>query len=44
MQLASLVRAGLATAVPTRVRAGRETIEVSTLRISEKGWKALGVK
>jgi hypothetical protein len=41
MQLASLVRSGLASATPTRIRAGRETIEVATLRISEKGRQAL---
>src|SRR5262245_22205786 len=34
-QLVDLVRYGLASATPTRMRAGRDVIEVVTLRISE---------
>jgi hypothetical protein len=41
-QMVELVRAGLATATPQRVRAGRDTAEVATLRISEAGRLALG--
>ena len=41
-QLAELVRAGLATVTPQRVRAGRETLEVTTLWITAEGRKALG--
>jgi hypothetical protein len=40
-QLVDLVRYGLASATPTRMRAGRDVIEVVTLRISEKGRQAL---
>jgi hypothetical protein len=40
-QLVDLVRAGLATATPTRVKAGRERMEIATLRISDAGHKAL---
>jgi hypothetical protein len=36
-QLVELVRAGLATATAQRVRAGRETLEVATLRITDAG-------
>jgi hypothetical protein len=36
-QMVELVRAGLATATPQRVRAGRETLEVTTLRITADG-------
>jgi hypothetical protein len=39
--MVELVRAGLATATPQRVRAGREVMEVAVLRISEKGQRAL---
>jgi hypothetical protein len=39
-QMVELVRAGLAT-TPQRVRAGRDTVEVATLRISEAGRRAL---
>jgi len=39
--LVALVKQGLATATPQRVRAGRETLEVATLRITEAGRKAL---
>jgi hypothetical protein len=35
--LVELVRAGLATATPQRVRAGREVLDVVTLRITDKG-------
>ena len=40
-QMVELVRAGLATATPQRVKAGRERMEVATLRITEAGRKAL---
>ena len=40
-QMVELVRAGLATATPQRVRAGRIAIEVATLRITDAGRKAL---
>jgi hypothetical protein len=39
-----LVRVGLATATPQRVKAGRERMEVTTLRITEAGRKALATK
>jgi hypothetical protein len=39
--MVELVRAGLATATPQRVKAGRERMEVATLRITEAGRKAL---
>jgi hypothetical protein len=35
--MVELVRAGLATATPQRTRAGREVLEVATLRITDKG-------
>jgi hypothetical protein len=38
----SLVRSGLASVTPQRVRAGRETVEVATLRITEAGRRVLG--
>jgi hypothetical protein len=41
-QMVELVRAGLATATPQRVRAGRTTMEVATLRITEAGRRVLG--
>jgi hypothetical protein len=41
-QMVELVRAGLATATPQRVKAGRERMEFATLRITEAGRKALG--
>jgi hypothetical protein len=41
-QMVDLVRAGLATATPQRVKAGREQMEVATLRITDAGRKALG--
>jgi hypothetical protein len=40
-QLVELVRSGLATAMPQRIRAGGKVIEVATLRITEAGRKAL---
>jgi hypothetical protein len=40
-QLVDLVRAGLATATAQRVRAGRETMEVATLRMTEAGRRML---
>jgi hypothetical protein len=40
-QLVELVRAGLASATPQRVLAGRETMEVVTLRITDAGMKTL---
>jgi hypothetical protein len=42
-QLVELVRAGLATARPQRMRAGRARMEVATLRITEAGTKALAM-
>jgi hypothetical protein len=36
-QLVELVRAGLATATPRRVKAGRERLEIAVLRITEAG-------
>jgi hypothetical protein len=43
-QMVELVRSGLATATPQRVRAGRDTMEVGTLRITEAGRAALAAK
>jgi hypothetical protein len=40
-QLVELVSAGLATATPSCIRTGRETIEVATLRIMPAGRQAL---
>jgi hypothetical protein len=42
-QLVELVHVGLATATPERIRAGRTTMEIATLRITDAGWNALGV-
>ena len=39
--LVALVKQGLATATPQRVRAGREMLEVATLRITDAGRRAL---
>jgi hypothetical protein len=39
--MVKLVRAGLATATPQRVTAGRDKLEVATLRITEAGRRAL---
>jgi hypothetical protein len=40
-QMVELVRAGLATATAQRVKAGRDKMEVATLRITEAGRRAL---
>jgi hypothetical protein len=40
-QMVELVRAGLATATPQRVRAGGHKLEVATLRITEAGRRVL---
>jgi hypothetical protein len=40
-QMVELVRAGLATATAERVVAGRRTIEVARVRITEAGRRAL---
>jgi hypothetical protein len=40
-QMVELVRSGLATATPQRVKAGRERMEVGTLRITDVGRQAL---
>jgi hypothetical protein len=40
-QLVELVRAGLASATPQGVRAGRERMEVAVLRITADGQRAL---
>jgi len=40
-QLLELVRAGLATATPQRVRAGGHTMEVATLQITDAGRRML---
>ena len=42
-QLVELVRGGLATATPERVKAGRERMEVATLRITDAGRRTLGI-
>jgi hypothetical protein len=42
-QLVELVRAGLATATPQRVKAGRERMEVATLRITDAGRRVLSM-
>ena len=39
--LVDLIRDGLASAAPERVRAGRQPIEVSRMRITEAGQQAL---
>jgi hypothetical protein len=39
--MAALVRAGLATATAERIVAGRRTIEVARLRITEAGRRAI---
>ena len=41
-RMASLVRAGLATATPQRVVAGGRRMGVATLRITDAGWHTLG--
>ena len=40
-QMVELVRAGLVSASNERVRAGRETLEVARVRITEAGRRAL---
>jgi hypothetical protein len=40
-QMVELVRAGLATATPQRVTAGRHKMEVAVLRITDEGRRAL---
>jgi hypothetical protein len=40
--MVELVRTGLATAVPGKVKAGGQTMEVTRLQIAEEGRKALG--
>jgi hypothetical protein len=40
-QMVELVRAGLATPTPERVRAGRQVLEVARVRITEAGRRAL---
>jgi hypothetical protein len=40
-QLVEMVRAGLATATPERIRMGPKTIEVARVRITEAGRKEL---
>jgi len=42
--IVQLILEGLATATPQRTRAGREVLEVATLRITDKGRKTLDVK
>jgi hypothetical protein len=42
-QMVELVRAGLATATPQRVKAGRERMEIATLRITDAGLRALSM-
>jgi hypothetical protein len=39
--MVTLVRAGLATATPQRVRAGGKAMEVAVLRITDAGRRAL---
>jgi len=41
-QIAELVRDGLATATPERVRAAKKTMEIARVRITEAGRRALG--
>jgi hypothetical protein len=43
-QRVELVRAGLATATPQRVKAGREEMEVATLRVTDAGRVLAGAK
>jgi hypothetical protein len=40
-QLVELVRSGLASATPQRIRAGGKVIEVATLRITDAGRQVL---
>jgi hypothetical protein len=43
-QMVELVRAGLATVTPQRVKAGHERMEVATLRITDSGRQALSAQ
>jgi hypothetical protein len=36
-----MMRAGLATATPQRIRAGGKVMEVATRRITDEGWNAV---
>jgi hypothetical protein len=40
-QMVELVRAGLASVTPRRVKAGRERMEIAVLRITDAGRQAL---
>ena len=42
--MVSIIVEGLVTATPQRTRAGREVVEVATLRITDAGRKALEMK
>jgi hypothetical protein len=42
--MVQIILEGLASATPQRTRAGREVLEVATLRITEAGWRALRAK
>jgi hypothetical protein len=42
--MVSIIVEGLATPTPQRTRAGREVLEVATLRITDAGRKALEMK
>jgi hypothetical protein len=42
--MVQIILEGLATATPQRTRAGREVLEVATLRITDAGRRALGAK
>jgi hypothetical protein len=42
--MVGIIVEGLVTATPQRTRAGREVLEVATLRITDAGRQALGVK
>jgi hypothetical protein len=43
-QMIEIVRAGLATATPQRIRAGQIVMEVALLRITAAGWRVLAAK
>jgi hypothetical protein len=40
--MVQIILEGLATATPQRTRAGREVLEVATLRIADQGRQVLG--
>jgi hypothetical protein len=42
--MVQIILEGLATATPQRTRAGREVLEVATLRITDAGRQAPGAK